>query len=126
MRTSASCDPMITTASPSGCSRIWRATRASSGWSRSGRCRAKRRRRTDARWLAGQFLGAALVGAGRYQRGERLSGRALTQSAAAYLVQLIGPRHADSLDPLRRFEQVNAAAAREIDAALAQPPPAAA
>src|SRR5438309_2683039 len=33
--------------------------------------------RSDLRWLCGQFLGCVLVGAGRFARGEQLSGRAL-------------------------------------------------
>ena len=81
----------------------------------------------DAGWLCGQILTGLLIGATRYRRGERLSGRARVQEAARHLVQLLS-RHGspDSLDPLRRFEQANPVAAAELDAALALPLPAAA
>jgi hypothetical protein len=88
---------------------------------RAVRGRTAQEPRPGVSWLWGQFLGAVLVGAGRYRRGERLSGRALLQSAAAYLVQLIA-KPADALDPLRRVEQTAPDAARDIDAALACPP----
>lgn len=85
-------------------------------------------------WLIGQFLTNILVGAGRYRRGERLSGRQLvTKSALAHLMVLLtkhteSPERAklDSLDPLRRFETVFPALARRIDAALGMEAPASA
>jgi hypothetical protein len=83
----------------------------------------------DAGWLCGQIVAELLIGANRYRRGERLSARARMQAAAGYLAQLLsrpatrdGAR--DSLDPLRRFEQIDAEAAAALDAALALPPPA--
>jgi len=78
------------------------------------------------RWLVGQLLGALLVGAGRFARGERRSGDALVRGEAVrHLVALVR-RHVapapgaglDDLDPLRRFERGWPEAAREIEAAL--------
>ena len=86
--------------------------------------------------LAGQLLSGVLVAGGRWERGERLSARAfLVGQAAPSLVRLLAAHAApdapglrerlDSLDPLRRFEQVYAALAAELDEILARPPPAA-
>jgi lincosamide nucleotidyltransferase B/F len=67
---------------------------------------------SDDRYLIGQFLTNILVGFGRYQRGERLSGQQfIKNSALKYLVLLLG-KHVpsetksvlDGLDPFRRFE----------------------
>jgi hypothetical protein len=86
-------------------------------------------RRLDPRWSSGQMLTALLVGAGRYRRGERIAGRALVQTAANQLVQLLAvalpSQNAgalDTLDPLRRFEQTHPRLARELDEALGAPP----
>jgi hypothetical protein len=87
-------------------------------------------RRADARWLSGQLLAALLVGAGRYQRGERLGGRAQIQTAMTHLAQLLAralpPERVgvlDTLDPLRRFEQAYPRLGQELDEALRRPPP---
>jgi hypothetical protein len=84
-------------------------------------------------WLAGQFITELLIGASRFLRGEKLAGRARVQEAVRDLLQLIARTvpaanegALDSLDPLRRFEQVHPGLAAQIDLALAQPPPAAA
>lgn len=77
-------------------------------------------------WLIGQFLTNLLVGAGRHNRGEKLSGRQLVEgSALAHLVMLL-TKHAaspetaklDSLDPLRRFEAAFPDLGRRLDAVL--------
>jgi hypothetical protein len=95
---------------------------------REVRERSDRQERPDARWLSGQFITAVLVSAGRFRRGERLSGRALLQTAAGHLAQLLEQRQGapDSLDPLRRFEQAFPLLGPELDAALSRPPPEAA
>jgi hypothetical protein len=88
----------------------------------------------DARWSAGMFLGALGVGAGRWARGERLSGQHLVRCAAVgHLVSLLRaglpPERRvllDDLDPLRRLERALPLEAAEIDAALLLPLPAAA
>src|SRR5205085_357778 len=64
---------------------------------------ASEQRPPDRGWLWGQFLTALLVGAWRYRRGERLSGRSLLLVAARHLAQLAGSP-SDPLDPVRRFE----------------------
>jgi hypothetical protein len=86
-------------------------------------------RRPDPRWSSGQMLTALLVGAGRYRRGELLAGRALVQTAANHLAQLLASAvpsgnlgALDTLDPLRRFEQVYPRLGRELDEALGRPP----
>jgi hypothetical protein len=86
---------------------------------------ASERREPDRGWLWGQFLSELLVGAGRYRRGERLSGRALLASAAARLASLAGAPQ-DRLDPLRRFERSHPELGFEVDTALSCPPPEAA
>jgi hypothetical protein len=77
----------------------------------------------DERWVAGQFLGALLVGAGRAARGESLSGHVLVRSVAlAHLLDLVR-RHVppaagavlDDLDPFRRVERGWPALDREIE-----------
>jgi len=86
----------------------------------------------DGRWLAGQFLVELLVGAGRWGRGERISGHFRVRSGAvAHLLSLIRMRATeeartklDDLDPARRVEIVAPELAREIDAALVLPLPA--
>jgi hypothetical protein len=87
------------------------------------------KRRPDPRWLSGQMLTALLVGVGRYRRGEHIDGRALVQSAANHLAQLLAfavpSQNAgalDNLDPLRRFEQAHPRLGREMDEALGHPP----
>jgi hypothetical protein len=90
--------------------------------------------RPDERWIAGQLLGALLVGAGRAARGESLSGHILVRSVAlTHLLDLVR-RHVppapgaspDDLDPFRRVERGWPALAREIEDALSRPVPAAA
>lgn len=84
------------------------------------------------RWLVGMFLCALVVGAGRWARGERLSGHQLVRCAAVgHLVALLraglaqeGAALLDDLDPLRRLERALPDEAREIDAALHLPLPA--
>jgi hypothetical protein len=90
-------------------------------------------RRPDPGWLSGQFLTALLVGAGRYQRGERASGRAQIQGAASHLAQLLArtiPQARagllDTLDPFRRFERAYPLLGQQLDDALGSPPPQAA
>jgi len=85
--------------------------------------------RPDPRWSSGQMLTALLVGAGRYRRGERVAGRALVQTAANHLAQLLAfavpsqnARALDTLDPLRRFEKAHPRLGRELDEALGNPP----
>jgi hypothetical protein len=88
----------------------------------------------DLRWLGGQFLGELLVGAGRAARGERTSGHFRVRSQAlVHLLQLVHrlvpPTEGavpDELDPSRRVERAWPALARELDAALGLPVPAAA
>lgn len=97
-------------------------------------------REESAKWVAtsgmgdferfGQFLANLLVGAGRYARGERLSGRQFLGYALQNLVVLLAkhvPKEKDhpldDLDPLRRFERVWPALGRELEAALRLPVP---
>jgi hypothetical protein len=88
----------------------------------------------DERWTVGMFLGALVVGSGRWARGERLSGHQLVRCAAlGHLVSLLRsalpPERAvilDDLDPLRRLERAAPGDAREILDALTLPAPAAA
>ena len=85
----------------------------------------------DARWLAGQFLTELLVGAGRYARGERLSGHFRVRvNAVQHLLGLIRLRAApaerarlDDLDVSRRVEAVLPELGRTLDTALMQPVP---
>lgn len=85
-------------------------------------------------WLLGQFLTGVLVGAGRFARGERLSGRSLIDSQAVrHLLSLLS-RHVssarrgllDDLDPLRRFELAYPDLGRDLGDILGRPTPAAA
>jgi hypothetical protein len=97
-------------------------------------------REESAKWVAtsgmgdferfGQFLANLLVGAGRYARGEHLSGRQFLGYAFQNLVVLLAkhvPKEKDQplddLDPLRRFERVWPALGRELEAALRAPVP---
>lgn len=85
-------------------------------------------------WLVGQFLTSLLVGAGRHDRGERLSGGQLVKTTAlGHLVVLLarhsgspGTEKLDSLDPLRRFEIVFPSLGRRLHAALGLETPGAA
>lgn len=66
----------------------------------------------DVSWLLGQFLTNLLVGAGRYQRGEKLSGHFFVKTSALKNLILLchvcletsGKKMLDDLDPFRRFE----------------------
>ncbi|HVP60374.1 MAG TPA: hypothetical protein VMT11_07435 [Myxococcaceae bacterium] len=86
----------------------------------------------DARWLAGQFLTELIVGAGRYGRGERLSGHFRVRvNAVQSLLTLVRLRatpeeraRLDDLDVSRRVEAVLPELGRAIDEALLQPLPA--
>jgi hypothetical protein len=88
----------------------------------------------DERWSTGMLLGALVVGAGRWARGERLSGHHLVRAnAVGHLVTLLKrdlpPERAarlDDLDPLRRLEQAMPEEAQELLEALALPAPGAA
>ncbi len=90
--------------------------------------------RPDEGWQAGQLLTTLVVGAGRFARGERLSGHLLVRVGALHhLVALLRaglPAEAaarlDDLDPFRRLERALPAEASAIDAALGLPVPAAA
>ncbi|HVG57592.1 MAG TPA: hypothetical protein VNA24_03500 [Hyalangium sp.] len=88
----------------------------------------------DDGWLLGQFVTQILIGAGRYARGERLSGHSrVKEEALRHLVRLLA-RHVhsehsallDDLDAVRRFERVFPALGQELSAALAQEVPQAA
>jgi hypothetical protein len=89
---------------------------------------------SDPHWLAGQFLIELVLGAGRYRRGERLSGHFRVRvNAVQHLLALVRLRgspearaRADDLDVSRRVELAAPEAAREIDAALLLPVPEAA
>lgn len=80
----------------------------------------------DDGWLAGQLLTSLVVGAGRFQRGERLSAHQMVKVAAlGHLVRLLArhvpPERAgvqDDLDPFRRFEAAWPGIGREIGEAL--------
>jgi hypothetical protein len=90
---------------------------------RALRQRTQREQRPpDRAWLWGQFLTALLVGCWRFRRGERLSGRTLLLAAARYLAQLSGTP-ADSLDPVRRFENTHPRIGAAVDEALEEPVP---
>lgn len=88
----------------------------------------------DERWSAGMLLGALVVGAGRWARGERLDGHLLVRSAGlGHLVALlrrpVSPERSapfDDLDPFRRLEQALPREAARLEEALALPVPAAA
>jgi lincosamide nucleotidyltransferase len=87
----------------------------------------------DDHYLFGQLLGHVLVGAGRYARGEKISGHvfikhyAITDALAllAKHLEAVDKTWLDTLDPLRRFEAVYPALGAEINALLAQQTPAA-
>jgi hypothetical protein len=84
----------------------------------------------DARFEAGQLLGAVLVAGLRAARGERLSAGALVRAhAARHFLRLLAAALPaapgavlDDLDPFRRAEAAWPEAARGLDAALARPP----
>jgi hypothetical protein len=88
----------------------------------------------DEAWLAGQLLTNLLVGAGRWARGERLSGHLLARVGALHhLVPLLRARlpagaaaRLDDLDLFRRLEVALPAEAAALDAALRLPVPGAA
>jgi hypothetical protein len=88
----------------------------------------------DDGWLLGQFLTQLLIGAGRYARGERISGHSrVKEEALRHLVRLLArhvySEHAallDDLDAVRRFERVFPALGQELNTALAQEMPQAA
>jgi hypothetical protein len=80
----------------------------------------------DDGWLMGQFLTQLLIGAGRYARGERLSGHSrVKEDALRHLVRLLA-RHVrsehstllDDLDVVRRFERVFPRLGQELNEAL--------
>jgi hypothetical protein len=81
-----------------------------------------------------QLLTNLLVGAGRYARGERLSGhRFVKEHAVHHLLWLLSaqippavPAALDNIDPFRRFEQAFPALGAEINACLLLPVPQAA
>ena len=85
----------------------------------------------DPRWLAGQFLTELILGAGRYGRGERLSGHFRVRvSAVQHLLALVRLRASpetrarlDDLDVSRRVESALPEVGREIDQALLRPVP---
>lgn len=88
----------------------------------------------DDGWLLGQFLTQLLIGAGRYARGERLSGHSrVKEEALRHLVRLLA-RHVrsehsallDDLDAVRRFERVFPALGQELNVALEEKTPQAA
>lgn len=101
---------------------------------RSATVEQVRAARPDARWSAGMLLGALVVGAGRWARGERLCGHQLVRGVAlGHLVALLLPTATperaaalDDLDPFRRLEQALPPEAAAIEAALARPVPGAA
>lgn len=85
-------------------------------------------------FLVGQFLTSLLVGVGRYQRGERLSGTHFVKTSALRHLLVLLARHVpsreraklDNLDPLRRFEMAYPALGAELGHLLGQATPAAA
>lgn len=89
------------------------------------------RPRSDDAHFFGQFLTGLLVGYGRYQRGERLSGHVFIKDyATRHLLLLLGrhlpaPNHdvLDNLDPFRRFERVYPELGAEINDLQLLPPP---
>jgi len=82
--------------------------------------------RADDAWLLGQFLTGLLVGATRFARGERLSGRLLLASQALRPLLILLARHVpsdrrdlcDNLDPFRRFELAYPELGGELGAVL--------
>jgi hypothetical protein len=90
--------------------------------------------RADDVLLLGQFLTGLLVGAARFARGERLSGRSTIHGQALRHLLLLLSRHEpsarqgllDDLDPLRRFERAHPELGRELDEVLSRETPAAA
>lgn len=90
--------------------------------------------RADDAWLLGQFLTGVLVGAGRFSRGERLSGRSMVQGQALRHLLILLWRHVpserrgllDDLDPFRRFELAHPELGRELGEILGRQTPAAA
>ncbi len=89
---------------------------------------------SDPRFHLSQLLTNLLVGAGRYARGEQLSGhRFVKEHAINHLLWLLGlqvpaevPASLDNMDPFRRFEQAFPALGAEINAGLLLPVPLAA
>jgi hypothetical protein len=89
---------------------------------------------SDEGWHAGQLLTNLVVGAGRFARGERLSGHVLARVGALHhLVPLLRARlpaaaaaRLDDLDRFRRLEVALPEAAAALDAALRLPVPGAA
>lgn len=84
-------------------------------------------------WSVGQFLGCLVVGAGRWARGERLSGHQLVRCrAVGHLLTLLKGDGAtavailDDLDPWRRLERASPELAAELEGALALSAPASA
>jgi hypothetical protein len=79
-------------------------------------------------WLFGQFLTNLLVGAGRYRRGERLTGRHFVAAYALRHLLILLQRHVaspdrgllDDLDPLRRVERVYPELGRRLNEAIEQ------
>ncbi|HEX8702080.1 MAG TPA: hypothetical protein VF815_24835 [Myxococcaceae bacterium] len=88
----------------------------------------------DDGWLLGQLLTQLLIGAGRYARGERLSGHSrVKEDALRHLVRLLArhvrSEHAallDDLDAVRRFERVFPKLGQQLNEALSRPAPQAA
>ena len=88
----------------------------------------------DDAWLLGQFLTQLLIGAGRYTRGEQLSGHSrVKEDALRHLVRLLArhgrSEHAallDDLDAVRRFERVFPRLGQELNEALGRKTPQAA
>ncbi|WAC66701.1 hypothetical protein OVA14_02685 [Agrococcus sp. SL85] len=77
--------------------------------------------RRDPASIASALLRAALVGAGRAARGERLVGRRHLGDAAGALLALLALEGApDALDPWRRVEQHRPAIAAALDRELAR------
>lgn len=81
---------------------------------------------TDA-FLIGQFLAHLLVGAGRYARGEQLSGHIFIKTyGLGDLLTLLAKHHPnsrlDNLDPFRRFEQVFPEMGAELNQILLHDP----
>jgi hypothetical protein len=76
----------------------------------------------DDLWLIGQFLTQMLVAAGRYRRGEELSGYFFMMSGLRHLILLFS-KHLksgketlkDEIDPVRRFESLYPELGKEIN-----------
>lgn len=83
-------------------------------------------------WLLGQLLAALVVGAGRWARGERVSGQRRIMDGIGHLARLLAvhvPARAgslDELDPLRRVEEAWPELGAELDGILLLPAPEAA